>query len=223
VAAEKLDTRARREQLAQAVLDLIAERGPEDLNLAAVARRVGLVPSAIYRHFRSKDEVVDAALDLIGARLLANVSAVRTDAGDPLTRLERLLFRHAQLIRENRAIPRIVLSGEVYSGHPERRAKIYGFVQTYLAEVARLVREGQEGGQIDPDLNPETLSVCFLGLIQSPAILWQLSDGAFDATKHLERAWKIFAGAIGGTPAPRRSPSAPGRPGRRGQDPPARH
>jgi hypothetical protein len=36
----------------------------------------------------------------------------------------------------------------------------------------------------------------FLGLVQPAAILWQLSDGGIDVTKHAERAWQIFSDAI---------------------------
>lgn len=210
MATEKLDTDVRREQLAQAALELIAESGLRRLGLAAVARRVGLVPSAIYRHFRSKDEVVDAALALVGERLLALGAAASAGGDDPLERLRRLLFLHAGFIGENRAIPRVVLSGEVFGGHPERRARVYGFVQTYLAGVARLVREGQETGSINPDLDADVLSLCFLGLLQAPAILWQLSGGAFDPSRHLPQAWEVFArGAAPARPRTRGGGSKP--------------
>ncbi|MGD0654870.1 MAG: hypothetical protein ABSA16_11035 [Thermoguttaceae bacterium] len=42
---EKLDTQIRREQIAQAALELIASQGLRRLSVAAVARRVGLVPA----------------------------------------------------------------------------------------------------------------------------------------------------------------------------------
>ena len=58
---EKLDTEIRPEQLSQAALALIAAHGLEGLSIARVARRVGLVPSAIYRHYSGKDDLVDYA------------------------------------------------------------------------------------------------------------------------------------------------------------------
>lgn len=206
MAAEKRETEVRREQLAQAALELIAEDGARRLGLAALARRVGLVPSAIYRHFRNKDELVDAALSLIGERLLSLGAAAVDEPGDVLLRLRRLLARHADLIGENRAIPRVVLSGEVFAGHPERRARLFGFVQAYLDCVTGLLREGQAAGAVDPALDAGALAVCFLGLVQSPAILWQLSDGTFDVAPHLERAWNVFARGIA---PPARRPRRP--------------
>ena len=69
-------------------------------------------------------------------------------------------------------------------------------MRTYLGEVAAIIREGQRRGRMNPDLDPDMLSVVFLGLIQPAAILWRLSDGEFDAGKQVERAWPFFYEAV---------------------------
>ncbi|MCI0625982.1 MAG: TetR/AcrR family transcriptional regulator [Acidobacteria bacterium] len=196
MAREKLETAIRQEQITQAALHLIATQGLKRLSVASVARRIGLVPSAIYRHFENKDQMVDAAIDHIGEMLLTNVRIVCEETPRPLERLHRLLMRHIRLIRENRGIPRVVFSEEVYTGHPERKAKVYAMISKYLDRVAEIVREGQEHNRIRRDVDPKTAALMFLGLIQPAAILWHMSDGKLDVTKHAEKAWKIFSGAI---------------------------
>lgn len=193
---EKLDTQIRQKQIAQAALDLVGSHGMKGLNVAAVARRVGVVPSAIYRHFKGKDHILDAVLDLISHRLIGNVTAVREETADPMERLILLLARHAHLIRDNQAIPRLVFSDEVYGGNPGRKARMYGTVTSYLSSVSDIVRDGQEKGMIRKDVDPGAIAVMFLGLIQTPAILWHLSDESFDVSKHIEKAWKIFRQSI---------------------------
>jgi len=197
MSTEKLNTEIRQEQIARAALSLVSSQGLKKLNVASVARRVGIVPSAIYRHFQNKDEILDSVLNLIHDLLHTNVSKARKEAGDPLEQLHRLLNLHVRLIRENEGIPRIIFSQDVYSSHPERKAKVCQTIMQYLHEVGEIVRQGQAGGQIKRDLDPETISMMFLGLIQPAAIVWHLSEGSFDVTKHAERAWKIFRGAIG--------------------------
>ncbi len=196
MAREKLETAIRQEQIAQAALHLIATQGLKRLSVASVAGRIGLVPSAIYRHFENKDQVLDAAIDHIGEMLLTNVRIVCEETPRPLERLHRLLMRHIRLIRENRGIPRVVFSEEVYTGHPERKAKVYAMISKYLDRVAEIVREGQEHNRIRRDVDPKTAALMFLGLIQPAAILWHMSEGKLDVTKHAEKAWKIFSGAI---------------------------
>ncbi|MCR4413904.1 MAG: TetR/AcrR family transcriptional regulator [Thermoguttaceae bacterium] len=196
MAEEKLDTEIRREQIAEAALALVAARGVHRLSVAAVARRVGLVPSGIYRHFKSKDEILMAVLDLIESRLLANVQAARDEAADPLDRLRGVLFRHVRFIREGRTFPRIVFSDDAHSDDPKRKARVQRIAAAYLGKIAELVAEGQAAGCIRADLDPPTAALLFLGIVMPAAILWHLSDGGFDVTRHAERAWQVYRSAI---------------------------
>jgi AcrR family transcriptional regulator len=193
---EKLDTEVRQEQLAQAALALIAAHGLSRLSVARVARRVGLVPSAIYRHFAGKDALLDAVIALIRERLHRNVTAVMEQTPDALDRLRRLLLAHVRMIRENRGILRLVFSDELHRGQPGRKARVYEMVDSYLKKVAAIISQGQQEGSIRKDLDPATAAVMFLGLIQPAAILWHLSGGEFDVTRQVQKAWPVFLSAV---------------------------
>lgn len=186
----------RREQIAQAALSLVACKGFNGLNMAGLARQVGLGTSSLYRHFESKEQVLDAVLDLLQKRLLGSVQTAVRGISNPLEQLRRLLAMHIRLILEYQALPRLFFSGDLHAGHPERKTRLYGIVQSYLAEVAEIVRQGQKRGVIRPNLDADAVSVVFLGLIQPTAILWHLSDGEFDVGKQVERAWPLFYDAI---------------------------
>lgn len=196
MAAEKLKTEVRQEQIAEAALDMLGTRGIGELGMADIARRVGLAPSAIYRHFRGKDEVLDAVLEVIGRRLSDNVVAAQAASGSHLDQLQRLVMRHVRFVRENKAIPRVILSQEITSRNPVRKKRAHGIIRAYLDLVAEMVREGQADGEIRSDLDAETVAVMLLGIVQPGAVLWHLSEGRFDVTKHAERAWKVLCEAI---------------------------
>ena len=214
---EKLHTEVRRDQLADATLAVVADHGLRGLSIAAVARRVGLAPSAIYRHFAGKDAMLDAVLERLRERLLGAVAAARAETDDPVEALRRLLRRHMQLIRLNRALPRIVLSDDYHLGHPERRQRLLSVFSGYLDGVAGIIRQGQRRGRIRSDVNARSLAILFLGLIQPAGVLWTLSDGRFDVTGQARAAWPVFEQALrvpgtprarpARTPRPRRSPS----------------
>jgi len=189
---KKLETAVRREQIVQAALELLGTRGVGELGMADIARRVGLVPSAIYRHFEGREAVLDAIVDMVGRRLEANLEAIRQQQGPVLDRLHALLTRHVQFVRENHALPRIVFSDEMVSRNAARRGRVYQVIQAYLAGVAELVRQGQVAGEIRTDASAETVAMLFLGIVQPGAVLWHLSDGQFDITRHAKGAWKHF-------------------------------
>lgn len=194
--ALKLDTEIRQDQIAQAALAVVAQHGIRRLSIASVARRVGVVPSALYRHFKNKDAIIETVMGLVRERLLENVRAVTLAVSDPFEQLRLLLARHVQFMKENHALPRLIFSEQVYEGRPGRRRAMLRTIQAYLTHVADIVRRGQAEGRMRKDLDPQTVAVMFLGLIQPAAILCHMSDGEFDITQHSERAWTIFAAAI---------------------------
>jgi AcrR family transcriptional regulator len=196
VKREKLNTEVRQEQIIQAAMNLIASRGLKGLSMAALANRIGLVPSAIYRHFKSKNDIVDMVLDFIQERLLTNIRITCEETSEPMERLQRILKRHVETLRENRAIPRIIFTEDVFSGNPKRKTKVYRIVNGYLEGLNKIIRDGQEKGQIRSDMDSKTVALMFLGMIQPGAILWFLSDGKFDISKQSEKNWNVFREAI---------------------------
>lgn len=79
-----------REALLEGARQLVAERGPQGFTLTEAARRAGVSPSAPYRHFKDREEVL-AELSrrgfvLFGQRLQA-AAAGATDAAEALQRM----------------------------------------------------------------------------------------------------------------------------------------
>ena len=194
--AKKVKTEIRQEQIARAALVLIARRGLNGLSIGAVARAVGVVPSAIYRHCRGRDGVLESVLDLISKILLANVQAVCQATPDALERLHLLLVRHVQVVRHHAGIPRVIFSEQIFAGSSARRRRVDQVLEDYLQKIAGIIAAGRRQGQIRADLSPRTAAVMFLGLIQPAIILWLMSNGAFDVVRHTERAWRLYCGML---------------------------
>jgi AcrR family transcriptional regulator len=184
----------RRDQIAKAVMELAAERGAGAISIAAVAHRIGVTPSALYRHYPSKDAMLSATLDLMSERMGANVERARAGPGGPLQ----------ELIRASRGLPFFVFA-EGLGDSAAHRDQFHALVRKFRARLAALFREAQEQGQVRDDIPAENLAISFIGLYVPPAILWNLSRGRFDITAQARRAWTVFHEGIRarGAAAPR--------------------
>lgn len=198
----KKPTELRREEIVAAVLGIVERDGLAKLSVGSVARRIGLVPSALYRHFRNKEEMIRVTLETIGRRLETNVEAVISTRTGALEQLKSLLDRHLAMIRQESGIPKLVFSEEVFGGSGPRRALMHALLAGYLRRVAGIVSEGQQRGELRADVDAESAAVLFVGLIQPLAILWHVSGGRVDVTRIAERNWALFAEmlAAGGQP-----------------------
>jgi AcrR family transcriptional regulator len=168
----------------------------KQLSVARVACEVGLVPSALYRHYRSKDEMLDSVLDYIQGRLVNNLREVCEETEDAVERIHRLLIRHLRLVKESPALPRVVFAQGVFSDDFRRRKKVYKLFSEYLGSLSSIVEIGQKEGRIREDARPETIALMLIGIVQPSAFLWHLSNGRFDPAGHGRKAWKLFAEMI---------------------------
>jgi len=196
VGAEKQVTEIRREQIVTAALNLLATQGMRALTVNRLARMVGLVPSALYRHFHNKEEILDAILAHLRERILENVALARREASQPLAVIHRLLLRHVHMLMEFQALPRILFSDEISLIDPTRRARMYGIIQDFLAALAEIIAEGQHRGQIRPDIPAHRVAVMFIGLFQPSVALWHLSGGTFDMIEQGDASWRVWSAAI---------------------------
>jgi AcrR family transcriptional regulator len=204
----KLETRIRRDQIAEATLALVAEQGLREISVAAVARKVGIAPSALYRHYPGKDAILDAVLDRIRERMHGLVAGVADGPGDAVDALHRLVGVHTALVSENRGLFPVLVSDAFQSGSPARRRRVYDVMGGYLDRVAALARRGQREGSIRRDVPPRTLAIMFLGIVQPPAMLSVLSGGSFDPRRPVREAWTLFEQTLRSAAARRPAPRA---------------
>jgi AcrR family transcriptional regulator len=174
------DARADRAILA-AALELIAERGVADVRMNEVADRAGVGKAAIYRRYRSKDELVAASI----AAVVREITVPDTGS----TRADLLaLLREAVRVYSSpvaaRAMPRLVeaMSRDPALAHAVRD----GFLAGRRAALRAVLERGIDRSDLRPDLDLE-LALDVLGgplfyrlLITGGPIDEQLAQGIVD-------------------------------------------
>jgi AcrR family transcriptional regulator len=175
------DTRADRAIL-EMTLELIAERGVHAFRTEDVAARAGVGKGAIYRRYRSKDELVAAAV----AGLVREEIAV-PDTGS--TRADLLVLMREAVDLYSSSLPeRLVpnLIGAMAEQPELARAVRAGFLAGRRAVLSEVLRRGVERGDLRPDLDLE-LALDVLGgplfyrlLVTGGPLDEQLAEGVAD-------------------------------------------
>lgn len=88
------DAKARVDQIADAALRLFARYGYKRSSMDDIAREAGLAKATLYLHFKGKDDVFRAMLDLLGRRVEARCREVVATEGPFPERLAALLQAH---------------------------------------------------------------------------------------------------------------------------------
>lgn len=195
-ATPKRPTEIRREQISTAALALIARDGLKGMSMAALAEQVGMVPSALYRHYRNKRQIVEIILDRVRDGLRANLQSAREASPEPCARLRLLLDRHLGLLHRSPGLPRLVFPDDLGVRFPEGRLKLFGILTEYMSGIEGIVHEGQDSGCVRRDLPAGSLARLFLGMVQSAALTWHLSGGRVEPEAGAWEAWRAFEKAL---------------------------
>lgn len=184
-------TEARRVQIADAALKVIAEQGLGRFTTQAIAAEVGITDGTLFRHFKSKEDIVLVALDRIEERLFDGFPP--TDA-DPLVRLERFFRFRAALVGANPVIARLAFSEELPHAAGERGAKqVQGWKDRSLDFVVNCVEEAAAQGRIPRGLPAREVGVMVLGTLIALVRFGELAAGPAAA----DRAWTVIERLIG--------------------------
>ncbi|BEH11044.1 MULTISPECIES: TetR/AcrR family transcriptional regulator [Geobacter] len=189
----KKSTRIRKEEIVQASLRVIGERGANAMTTAAIAEAAGMSESNIYRHFGGKLEINLALTDFIGGSLAGRAATIAAGSQRPVEKLHQIFTGHFALIAENPGIPRFIFSEEVHLGDRRLAGKMAIWIGSYLETLAGVIAAGIAEGEFRQGISPRETAMTFLGMISFTAIRWSMSGFAFDIRDEAARLWDNFA------------------------------
>ncbi len=159
---------ARRIELTDAALQIIAKKGIAALSTRSLAAQVGLSTGAIFRHFASLEALLEAVVARVEAVL---ESAYPPSTLPPVERLERFIRIRSTAVGNQLGILRLVLSEQFVLALPKGgSARLEACVQKTRAFVLECVREGQKAGALRGDLPAKTLAPIVMGTVQMLAL-----------------------------------------------------
>lgn len=192
----KLDTETRREQILEAALKVAGKYGVKGINMNEIATEVGIVPSGIYRHFRNKNEIINALLELIRDKLMDHFTALEKQDISPMDKLKNILAFHITFLRKNRGIPQVIFSDEVAYGDTGRRETLFSIISSYRLRIRNMVEECRQRGVIRQDVDPGTVAFAMISMAQSMALMSSLSPVDEELGHDAIRAWDLFSSSL---------------------------
>jgi TetR/AcrR family transcriptional regulator len=106
--AKPLPADERRAVTVEAVVQLAAEQNPNDITTASIATRMGLTHGALFRHFPTKDAILQAVMEWVAERLLSRVNQAAESTTSPVAALEAIFMTHVDFVVEHPGVPRIM-------------------------------------------------------------------------------------------------------------------
>ncbi len=164
-----------REELLNICVRAFNEYGYEATSMGVLADALGITKSAIYHHVKSKEEILEYALNRALAALeevfeagetLENVSA--TERVEFVTR--QTVFVLVEQLENVTLLLRLRGNSKVEMGALERRREL-------TTRLSNLVETAQNAGEVRSDITPRTVARLIFGMINSLTVWYRPERG----------------------------------------------
>ena len=183
----RADGERSRQKILQAAAELATVEGLNGLSIGRLAEHVGMSKSGLYAHFRSKEELQLATVDMASAILTREVVEPGLEAAEGLERLIALCDAFLSHV-ERRVFPGgcfFTSAAAEVSPRPGRvREQIAAGYREWFDLLEGEARKAQELGELDKGVDPKQLVFEVNGMLIAANVFFFL----FDDAEELDRA-----------------------------------
>jgi AcrR family transcriptional regulator len=189
-------TEVRQGQIVHAARKVIVKYGSEHVTVKRIAKEVGISETAIYRHFKSKRDILSLLADSIEESLVGDIIGASREGHTPLEILDSVLRRHLSSIEQRRGVYFQVIAEIISLGDKKLNEKISKAIERYMGCLKNLLAEGVKSGEVREDIDLEAAATALFGIIQGLVNVWALKNYDFDAQEKYVPLWHIFREAV---------------------------
>ena len=156
----------KRERILDAAIRVFARRGYHGARVSDIAAEAGIAYGLVYHYFKNKDELLDTIFE---ERWNAFLAVVERIVAGPESSAEKLRAVAALILFAYRRHPDWVkvLVFEIGRSSRFSEPEQIRAVGRLFQAVARIVRAGQESGELREDLDAELACLAFIGALET--------------------------------------------------------
>jgi AcrR family transcriptional regulator len=155
-----------KEKIFDAAVELFAEKGYDRVSVRDIAGAVGVTEAAVYKHYASKDAILEAVFAYVQTRIYTPPAPGSLDAIVEALPFEEILESMPRFMLADPYMPKIM---RIMTGEMNHNEKIRGYIRREIFErpvdeTEILFRKLAEKGKIKP-CDPRAMSTLFISLL----------------------------------------------------------
>jgi TetR/AcrR family transcriptional regulator, fatty acid metabolism regulator protein len=153
-------------------ISVIAEKGYFQARVSDFAERAGVADGTIYLYFKSKEQILMAAMDSAFTQFIGRARQEMTETREPREQLRRLGHLHLEMLGANRELA-IVVQTELRQSAKFLKQFSRSRLLEYFDLIRTIIREGQRTGVFRPELS-DKIAVKPLTASSERSMKWRL-------------------------------------------------
>jgi len=181
-----------KESLILSTIEVISDQGLQGLTTREVAKRQGISESTIFKHYKSKNELILAVLDYFSQYDQAIIESLGLKEFKPIEAITYFVEAYVTYYENYPEITAITLSYEGLIHEVELIDVVKRIFTKRVNTIRSLLEEAQRQNEITQDVDPESLADLIIGLERVVVLRWRLDNYNFSLKEHTLTALKML-------------------------------
>lgn len=182
----------RQEEIIKASIDIISEKGIQNLTIKNLARSIGISEPAIYRHFESKMDILIAILTQFEKYLPIENDFIQNEEVSSIDKLKKIVDTHFSYFARNPAFAAVIFSEEIFRDDKKLAKRIFSIMRSNFDRMLIIIRDGQKKSEIRSDIHEEQITNIIMGGLRLIVKKWSLSNHSFNIEKQGIKFWNTI-------------------------------
>jgi len=165
--------------------------GIQELTIKNLSGDLNLSEAALYRHFRSKNEILLGLLTYFILEMSARLEQITRDGDQNASgQLKGIFASQLSTFVQKPAIVSVIFSEGIFQFNKELRDKVTDMMKLMQENIKALVQKGQKEGVFSKLLGADMLTTIIMGSMRMVVLKWKLSGNQSDLQKDGEQVLK---------------------------------
>ena len=160
----------------EAATGRIGKHGIQELTIKNLSDDLGLSEAALYRHFKSKNEIMLGLLDYFMVEMKNMISEIAQNINkEPSDLLKEIFESQLKTFAGKPAIVSVIFSEGIFQYNQKLMEKVSGMMNIMHKEIETIVRRGQADGSLRKLAEPSIVTTIIIGSMRMAVMKWKVS------------------------------------------------
>ena len=179
----------RQKEIIDATLEIISTHGIQHLTIKTLSAKIKVTEGAIYRHFKSKEEIFASIVELFKNITTEILNGLAASSIPGIEKIKAFFLGRCRQFSGNPGLVLVMFSEEIFKGHKTLQNKIHETMVSHRKLLKESIVEGQQQGVIK-DIAPEHLFMVVIGALRLLVTRWRGANFKFNLSAEGEKLWQ---------------------------------
>jgi TetR/AcrR family fatty acid metabolism transcriptional regulator len=171
-------------EIIEAATKRIDEHGIQDLTIKTLAADLNLSEAALYRHFKSKNEILLGLLTYFIEEMKGRLTILLSKKdGTPSELLKDLFDSQLKTFVQKPSIVSVIFSESIFQFNKELSSTVTSMMELMQNHIEGIVKKGQANGSFSKMVGVSTTTTIIMGGMRITVLKWKLSGHKSDLRK----------------------------------------